>query len=95
MHNNWGMDKNAKAKIAEDLALALIYLSARKEKGWDAELHRAWKGYEFSLLDRLKEEGLIDFSYTAKSLYLSREGVKRAEQLVKKFGSHYEPTAQP
>jgi hypothetical protein len=82
------MDENRKAKLMEDLALALIYLSAWKEKGFDTEVHRAWKGYDFALLDRLKEEGMIDFSYTAKSLYLSVEGVKRAEQLVEKFGSN-------
>ena len=43
------------------LALALIYLSAWKEKGFDTEIHRAWKGYDFEVLNQLKDNGLIDF----------------------------------
>lgn len=70
-------------KLMNDLALALIYLSAWKEKG--DEVYRAWKGYDFSILDELKEQGLIDFSYKAKSLYLSEEGEEKAKQLIEKF----------
>jgi hypothetical protein len=68
---------------AKNLALALIYLSALKEK--DADEYRAWKGYNFGILDTLKEDGYIDFSSTAKSLYLTREGLKKAQALIKKF----------
>ena len=46
---------------------------------------RAWKGYDFGILDSLKEDGFVDFSYTAKSLYLSEEGIAKAKELVKKF----------
>ncbi len=70
-------------KLMNDLALALIYLSAWKEKG--DEVYRAWKGYDFSILDELKEQGLIDFSYKAKSVYLSEEGEEKAKQLIEKF----------
>lgn len=70
-------------KLTNELALALIYLSAWKEKG--DEVCRAWKGYDFTVLDELKEQGLIDFSYKAKSLYLSEEGEEKAKQLVEKF----------
>jgi hypothetical protein len=79
------MQKDTDTKLKQDLALALIYLSAWKEKGEDG--YRAWKGYDFSLLDELKEQGLIDFSYTAKSLYLSEAGEETAKQLVEKFKS--------
>ena len=65
--------------------LALIYLSSWKEKEFDTEVRRAWKGYDFALLDRLKEAGLIDFSYKAKSLYLTEEGVKKAEEVVRRL----------
>ena len=77
------MENSTENKLMNDLALALIYLTAWKEKG--DEISRAWKGYDFSILDELKEQGLIDFSYKAKSLYLSQEGEEMAKQLVEKF----------
>jgi hypothetical protein len=70
-------------QLANDLALALIYLSSWKEKGED--IRRAWKGYDFTILDELKEQNVIDFSYKAKSLYLTAEGEEKAKQLVEKF----------
>ncbi len=79
------MENNETDNLANSLALALIYLSAWKEKG--DEIFRAWKGYDFSVLDELKEQGLIDFSYKAKSLYLYKEGEEKAKQLVEKFKS--------
>ena len=79
------MESTAGNKFTETLALALIYLSSWKEKEFDTEVRRAWKGYDFALLDRLKEEGLIDFSYKAKSLYLTEEGVKKAEEVVRRL----------
>ena len=77
------MESNDTKKLMNELALALIYLTAWKEKG--DEVYRAWKGYDFTILDELKERGLIDFSYKAKSLYLSTEGEEKAKQLVEKF----------
>jgi hypothetical protein len=72
-------------ELAKKLALALIYLSAWKEK--DTDEYCAWKGYDFVILDALKEDGYIDFSYKAKSLYLSEEGVEKAKELIEKFAS--------
>jgi hypothetical protein len=43
------------------------------------------KGYDFDILDQLKEEGLIGFSNKAKSVALSKEGVKDAKALVQKW----------
>ncbi|MDB5247781.1 MAG: transposase [Segetibacter sp.] len=63
------MENTTENKLMNDLALALIYLTAWKEKG--DEIFRAWKEYHFTILDELKEQGLMDFSYKAKSLYLS------------------------
>ena len=77
------MEANDRNKLMNDLALALIYLTAWKEKG--DETFRAWKGYNFTILDELKEQGLIDFSYKAKSLYLSQEGEEKAKHLIEKF----------
>jgi small-conductance mechanosensitive channel len=77
------MENMTASNLMNELALALIYLTVWKEKGH--EMLRAWKGYDFTILDQLKEQGLIDFSYNAKSLYLSHEGEEKAKQLVEKF----------
>lgn len=77
------MENITENKLMKDLSLALIFLTAWKEKG--DEIFRAWKGYDFTILDDLKEQGLIDFSYKAKSLYLTEEGEEKAKELVKKF----------
>jgi hypothetical protein len=79
------MGPTADNEFTENLGLALIYLSSWKEQEFGVEVRRAWKGYDFSLLDRLNEEGLINFSYKAKSLYLTEEGVRRAEEVVKRL----------
>jgi len=71
--------------LMEQLALALIYLSAWKEKGFDTEIYRSWKGYDFAVLDQLKDNGLIDFSFKAKSVILTEDGVRKAEALVANF----------
>ncbi len=65
------MSQEQTAKLASALALALIYLSAWQEKEPFSTVHHAWKGYDFGILDELKEAGFIDFSYKAKSLYLT------------------------
>lgn len=55
------------------------------------EQGRAWKGFDFSVMNRLHEQGLIsDPAEKAKSVYLSPEGLERglmlAELLFKKAG---------
>ncbi len=77
------MENSDVNKLMNELALALIYLTAWKEK--HNEVYRAWKGYDFIISDQLKEQGLIDFSYKAKSLYFTEEGEEKAKQLVEKF----------
>ena len=74
-------------KLASSLALALIYLSAWNEKETLGEVHRAWKGYDFTILDQLKEVGFIDFSYNAKSLFLTEEGIAKAKVLIEKLSA--------
>lgn len=77
------MENNDTNKLMGELTLALIYLTAWKEK--DDEVYRSWKGYDFGVLEKLKERGLIDFAYNAKPLSLSEEGAEKAKQLIKKL----------
>jgi hypothetical protein len=75
------MELSSENEFMNNLALALIYLSSWKED----EVRMAWKGYDFTILDKLKEEGYVHFSNRAKSLYLTTEGVKKAEAAVEKL----------
>ncbi|HEY1115957.1 MAG TPA: DUF6429 family protein [Chitinophagaceae bacterium] len=73
---------NTTAKV-DKLALLLLYMSSWEEKTLDFSVRRAWKGIDFSILDRLQESGYISQSRTAKSLFLTEEGEKEARKLAK------------
>ena len=76
------MDKQE--KIAK-LTLLLIYLTSWEEKESGTSVLRAWKGYDFDILDKLEEEGLITKSSTAKSLYLTEQGTAAAKNLEERM----------
>lgn len=63
------------------LTLLLLYLTSWKEQ----EAQRAWKGYDFDVLNKLAEEGLIAQSKTAKSVYLTAEGIQAAKKLEERL----------
>jgi hypothetical protein len=82
------MEKDISGQLILDMTLSLAYLCSWDEKAIAGEsTYRAWKGYDFDILDKLKEEGLIDFSYKAKSLYITDEGIKKAKEIVARFRS--------
>ena len=63
----------------KELTLLLLYLNSWIEKEPYGEFHRAWKGYDFDILN------LIGGSHKAKSTYLTKEGVEKAKKLMKKY----------
>ena len=71
----------------KELTLLLLYLTAWKEKDvFGEECMRAWKGYDFDILNSLEEENLIGGStHKAKSTFLTENGVAKAEELMKKY----------
>jgi len=69
----------------KDLTLLLLYLTHWQEKGLDESIRRSWKGYPWEALDTLHEEGFISQSRRAKSVYLTVNGIKRAESLRHKY----------
>ncbi|MFO7371248.1 MAG: DUF6429 family protein [Bacteroidales bacterium] len=80
------MEKDSKNQLLLDLTLSLAFLCSWEEKGIEGEMiHRAWKGYDFGVLDKLMEAGLIDFSYKAKSLCFTEEGLKKAQEIIARF----------
>jgi hypothetical protein len=73
-------------KINEDkideMTLALMFLGLWDEPG---EASRTWKGFEFDTLDRLHKKGFIgDPKDKSKSVSMTPEGRKKAEELFKK-----------
>ena len=60
----------------DDAVLGLLYLG----------LHdgiRAWKGFDWDVMDRLHERGYIsDPRSTAKSVMFTEEGLERSQQLL-------------
>ena len=85
------MDKTS-AKIAmEELTMMLLYLSHFTEKGRFSngnDLY-AWKGYNFDVLNKLDDEDYIRQGLRpsrTKSVYITEVGVKRAKELMEKYG---------
>lgn len=66
----------------DDLVLALLHFTSFKDRGFI----RAWKGHDWDALDRLCEKGFIsDPKSKSKSVVLSEEGARRAEELFAKL----------
>ena len=63
----------------DDAVLALLYLNLHSE-------HRAWKGFDWSSMDRLHEKGWIsDPVGKARSVYFTDEGLQKSEHLLKQL----------
>jgi hypothetical protein len=66
----------------DDAVLALFYLNLYS----DGSASRAWKSFDWDAMHRLFEKGYIsDPKSKAKSIIMSEEGQKRAEELFKRF----------
>jgi len=65
--------------------LALMYLTLHDQG-------RAWKGFDWDVLDRLCEKGMIDDPKNkAKSVWLTAEGLAESERLFKALFCKPEP----
>lgn len=74
------------ALIIEELTLLLIYLCSWEEHPLpDVTVHRAWKGYLFEVLDSLEEQGYISQTRRAKSVTLTEEGLRRAQEIEARY----------
>jgi hypothetical protein len=66
-------------KKIDDAVLALLYLGLHQDV-------RAWKGFDWSSLDRLHEAGYISDPHSkAKSVVFTDEGMERAKRLLQKL----------
>ena len=72
-----------KEKI-DQVVLALLYLNFHDDHG----AVRAWKSFDWDVMDRLHQKGLIsDPKSKAKSVLVSEEGQKAAKELFEKYFS--------
>ncbi len=69
----------------KELTLLLIYLTSWQEDVGFRKLKGAGKVIPLGALDELNEEGYIDGSKHAKSVYLTEEGLSKAKELMKKY----------
>lgn len=69
----------------KELTLLLLYLTSWKENDLSGEMRRSWKGYPFEVLNEFTENDLIRGSARAKSVYLTENGIKEAQVLLKKY----------
>ena len=71
----------------KELTLLLLYLTSWKEKdNFGKECMRAWKGYDFYILNWLEEENLIgESTHKAKSTYITDNGIDIAKKLMSKY----------
>ena len=69
----------------DDAVLGLLWLRLHDED-------RAWKGFDWNALDRLYQKGLIaNPANKSKSIQLSEEGLRRAEELFRTLFMHPSP----
>lgn len=87
-------DQDKIGQLIRDLTISLLYLTRwtddkpTKLPPGTRVRWRAWRGHDWGALDRLKKEGLIDFSYRAKSVWLSEEGEREALRVLDALGFH-------
>ncbi|MDE3137817.1 MAG: hypothetical protein KGL59_14655 [Acidobacteriota bacterium] len=66
----------------DEMSLALLWLTMFEEKNYGV---RAWKSHSWEVLDRLHEKGYIsDPKSKAKSVVVTEEGVRRAQELFER-----------
>ena len=72
-------------QAVKELTIMLLYLTSWQEKDF-YNSQRAWKGYDFDILNELAEDGVISDSKRSKSVVIHEEGVKMAKELLQKYG---------
>ena len=82
-------DLPTRQETVRELTLALFYLTSWQEeplKGSGVKVRRAWKSADWDAVDWLREEGFIDCTNKAKSVYLTDEGTRHAEETLTLMG---------
>lgn len=70
----------------KDITLLLLWLTSfEDDRNPSKNIKRSWKGYDFGVLGKLADENLVTNSFKAKSVVLTDEGIKRAQELQEKY----------
>ena len=74
-----------------DLTLALIYLTRQANTKnpadfWKVTDFRAWKSYDWDVMDKLDEEELVVNVHRNKSVIITEDGVRKARQILEQYG---------
>ncbi len=84
------MDHTTAEKAMEELTMALLYLSRfTGEPNSDNPIFRAWKGYDFSVLNTLEEKGYLyqgKQRSRTKGVDLTESGMEYGKSLLEKYG---------
>ncbi|MEB2651610.1 DUF6429 family protein [Pseudomonas siliginis] len=69
-------------KLIDDAVLALL-------AAYSSDARNAWKGYDFEIMNRLHEQGLISNPVNRnKSIWLTEEGLERGREIAERmFGA--------
>ncbi|MHC5130159.1 DUF6429 family protein [Pseudomonas glycinis] len=69
-------------KLIDDAVLALL-------AAYSSDAGNAWKGYDFEIMNRLHEQGLISNPVNRnKSIWLAEEGLERGREIAERmFGA--------
>ncbi|MBV4549365.1 IS66 family transposase ISPpu13 [Pseudomonas fluorescens] len=69
-------------KLIDDAVLALL-------AAYSSDAGNAWKGYDFEIMNRLHEQGLISNPVNRnKSIWLTEEGLERGREIAgRMFGA--------
>ncbi len=69
-------------KLIDDAVLALL-------AAYSSDAGNAWKGYDFEIMNRLHEQGLISNPVNRnKSIWLTKEGMERGREIAERmFGA--------
>ena len=80
-------------EIIEKLTIMLLYLTSWRElTSRRPSPLRAWKGYNFDVLNDLAEKGYISGSRRAKSVYIEDKCIEEAKELLKEYFDFEEET---
>lgn len=70
----------------QELTLILMWMARFSDQKIDNQpIWRAWKGYDFKVLDSLLENQYVTFSYKSKSILLMDKGINKAKELIHKY----------
>ncbi len=71
----------------KELTLLLAYLTSWNEKDrlLKQEFKKSWKGYDFSILNKLNEEEYIYQENKHKYFIWEKKGIEEAKRLTKKY----------